>query len=195
VADNGVVHKIDSVLWPAFYDTEFWDLHESLTGFEILFDLLGRVDLRSALGRSTNLTVFAPTNDAFFALGVDTLALLIDPLHIVALEQLMAAHIATVVYPVELLVDNLTIESSGSGSISVTTSNYTIMVNDATILQEDILVRNGIVHSIDKVLGIADMAPTLTAPDSAPTLASRAFATTSWMWILQLTAVVACFFD
>jgi Fasciclin domain len=117
---------------------------------------------------------------------------LIDPLNTAALEQLMAAHIAHVVYPVDLLVDNLTIESLGCCSINVTTSNNTIMVNDATILQEDILVRNGIVHSIDKVLGISDIGPTLTAPDSAPASASRAIATTSWM--LKLAAVAACFF-
>jgi transforming growth factor-beta-induced protein len=79
MADNGVIHKVDGVLLPSFVSTDLIGLaNSSLSGdFTSLFkyfEVIGGQALLGAIG-DEGVTVFAPTDEAFAALGEETLAI------------------------------------------------------------------------------------------------------------------------
>lgn len=147
-ADNGVIHVIDRVLLPP-------DIATCAT-YGGLTSLVTAVGAAAALGDGTavvdalktaDLTVFAPSNSAFAALGTAPEgAALRDVLlyHVVGSRVLSSAIPGTAPSllqnrwnnPVTLLFNT----SSG------------VKVNDATVTLADIKCTNGIVHVIDKVL-------------------------------------------
>lgn len=75
-ASNGIIHRIGSVLDPGYMPTPtILEIAADNPDFSILADLVEEAGLARALGNERyNLTVFAPTNAAFEALGEDTLA-------------------------------------------------------------------------------------------------------------------------
>eukprot|EP00488_Nonionellina_sp_1-RS-2012_P002007 TRINITY_DN3577_c0_g1_i1.p1 TRINITY_DN3577_c0_g1~~TRINITY_DN3577_c0_g1_i1.p1 ORF type:complete len:106 (-),score=34.99 TRINITY_DN3577_c0_g1_i1:38-319(-) len=78
-AKNGIVHVINSVLLPLF-DTVV-DIATSLDAFSVLVAVVTKAGLVDALSESdAKYTVFAPTNDAFYAL-IDALGISVDELY------------------------------------------------------------------------------------------------------------------
>jgi transforming growth factor-beta-induced protein len=156
VAAFGVVHKIDSVLLPSFYEKDLLALKGTLAGFDILFDLIDRADISRNIG-SVDVTVLAPNDDAFVALGSSTLKRLIDPDNLAELQQLLASHVLTTVYPLSLFEDGTTLKSLGGLAINVTVTEDKVQFNEATVVNANVLALNGIVHTIDRVLGISPL--------------------------------------
>jgi uncharacterized surface protein with fasciclin (FAS1) repeats len=117
--------------------------------FNTLIAAAQAADLANTLANDGPFTVFAPTDDAFAALPAGTLdALLADPAtladillyHVVAGEVLAAD------------VVSLTSATTLQGSTVAIDASMGVMINDATVLQTDILASNGVIHVIDKVL-------------------------------------------
>jgi uncharacterized surface protein with fasciclin (FAS1) repeats len=93
----------------------------------------------SSLESTPQLTVFAPSNEA---LGDSS-----------DFASLTGAHVIVglVAYS-PLLVDGAVFQSQAGTDLSITSNpDGTILVNDATIIQNDIVIENGVVHVIDKV--------------------------------------------
>jgi transforming growth factor-beta-induced protein len=141
VAKNGVIHVIDSVIVPPTDDIVATAVAAGT--FTQLAAALTSADLVSALQAAGPFTVFAPTDEAFAALGTAPTG---D-----ALKNVLLYHVANgavgsgdlVAGPVPtLLTDkNLTIDLTGG-----------VKVNDATVTKANILTKNGIIHVVDKVL-------------------------------------------
>ena len=74
-ASNGVIHRINKVLNPEFAPVpSILEIAAGDENFSILADLVVKAGFDRALAHPrTNLTVFAPTNAAFEALGTETL--------------------------------------------------------------------------------------------------------------------------
>lgn len=106
-------------------------------------------DLVGTLTSEGPFTVFAPTDDAFNALGEDTLnAVLADKAKLTSIltyhvvpEKLMAADV----------LSKKTLVTAQGGELTVT-SEPSPKVNDANIVITDIEASNGVIHVIDKVL-------------------------------------------
>jgi uncharacterized surface protein with fasciclin (FAS1) repeats len=161
-ASNGVVHVIDAVLLPGAPDPEpqtIVDIAVATPELSTLVDALtlattaGGFDFVGAASNpDADLTVFAPTNAAFEALGAETLnAVLSDPAgaltdilsyHVLGTGEdaaaLLAAGQATT-----LLGQDVTIEFRDDGNV---------YINDSQVVIADIQASNGIVHVIDAVL-------------------------------------------
>jgi transforming growth factor-beta-induced protein len=141
VAKNGVIHVIDSVIVPPTDDIVATAVAAGT--FTQLAAALTSADLVSALQAPGPFTVFAPTDEAFAALGTAPTG---D-----ALKNVLLYHVANgavgsgdlVAGPVPtLLTDkNLTIDLTGG-----------VKVNDAMVTTANILTKNGIIHVVDKVL-------------------------------------------
>lgn len=158
---NGVVHVIDRTLMPpaktiAQIVSEYANA-SSNPQFTKLLQALQRTsgqstDLLAAAGAAGDLTVFAPTDAAFTALGVDLatvdLAVLTKILqhHIVGARvfssDLSTGSVATLYGSITVNVPNLTITGAKSGE---TAANL-----QSTLL--NIHATNGVIHVIDKVL-------------------------------------------
>ena len=168
LASNGVVQKVDTVLSPGFFGVDVFALGDSFVEFTILQELMDLIGLRGTEGE---FTVLAPVNEAFLALGNDTLAALKEDKE--ALGKILANHVIVGVYPSMFLANGLVLESLGGLNITVTVSAAiarqlatTIMFNDATVILADILAKNGIVHAIDTVL--IDPDPASDVPSILP---------------------------
>lgn len=100
---------------------------------------------------NASLTVFAPTNDALWALG-DTLdAALADPGGL--LTDVLAYHVVAGSNDAAALVAAGSATTLGGESVTITTPSYgRVQVNDATVVIADIQTANGIIHVIDAVL-------------------------------------------
>jgi transforming growth factor-beta-induced protein len=158
---NGVVHVIDRTLLPpsktiAQIVSEY---ATATTGaqFTKLLQALQRTsgqstDLLAAAGAAGNLTVFAPTDAAFEALGVD-----LASVDLTALTNILKHHIVNArVFSTDL----------STGSVGTLYNNVSINVTNLTVapaktgetaanLQPSLLnihATNGVIHVIDKVL-------------------------------------------
>jgi transforming growth factor-beta-induced protein len=119
--------------------------------FSTLARLLSEAGLSAPLGGPGTITVFAPNNAAFEALGPDQLAALeatpsllqrVLLTHVVGTEVLMSSQINDGQSVVSASQETLTFAVTASGT----------SVNGANILDADRIASNGVVHSIDQVL-------------------------------------------
>jgi transforming growth factor-beta-induced protein len=131
---------------------------QSLPQFSILVDAVVKAGLVDALSADGQLTVFAPTNDAFEALfatlgvnGVEDLtAAQLAPIltyHVIA-AKVMAADVQTGYVP--------TLNTTAPGNNSVllfADASSGVQLNGGTnVTATDVMASNGVIHVIDKVL-------------------------------------------
>jgi uncharacterized surface protein with fasciclin (FAS1) repeats len=96
------------------------------------------------------LTVLAPTDEAFARLPENLLHTLMTD--IPALKRVLMYHI---VFGDARLEDLKQIDEAPTGEGSIVAVEHTsgrVKVNDATVLESDILTDNGVIHVIDRVL-------------------------------------------
>lgn len=92
-----------------------------------------------------DLTIFAPSNHAFGAVGN-----LVKNMTDQQLEKLVQYHVVprNVMYSPQF--KNGTFKTSNGESITIAKINETVFVNSARVVHENILVNNGVVHVLDK---------------------------------------------
>jgi len=134
--------------------------------FTTLVSLLKQANLVDTLKGPGPFTVFAPTNDAFKKLPKNTVKNLTND----QLSAILKYHVlpAKVDAATAMAMTSPTSPPTVEGStLQVTTQNGTVMVNDAKVIQADIMASNGIIHAIDTVLMPPDVslgAATSTTP-------------------------------
>merc|ERR1740117_1858745 len=170
-ASNGVVHVIDSVLIPPVTAAPVPSIVERAVATPALSTLVsvltapGYEGLLAALGAPGTYTVFAPTNDALAAAGVDIrdVAAVSEVLkyHVVPNVAAFARDLQGVQMVPSLQGSNLLIQKSAAG----------VTVNNANVVVADVAASNGVVHVIDSVL----IPPVTAAP--VPSIVERAVAT------------------
>jgi transforming growth factor-beta-induced protein len=170
-ADNGVVHIIDNVLKPSFLYRSVVDLfrgtYSTLQNLALIAGLEGYL-------RDDTFTLFAPTNDAFNLLPATRISFLSSPAGNADLVEILQYHAVEAVFPSTFLENGVGLPTTQGKSISIRIVRGTIMANDATVIDADILALNGITHGIDRVLVIPDNAgqptnaPVAGRPTNAP---------------------------
>lgn len=97
-------------------------------------------------------TVFAPTNEAFNQLPEGTVQDLLQPENRERLTAILTYHVvegANMAADVQGMSSVTTLEGS---DLSISTSNGSVQVGDATVVQADVEASNGVIHAIDAVL-------------------------------------------
>ena len=149
LASNGVVHVIDAVLLPpagTVVDVVVnSDVHNTLETAVVA------AGLADALGGEGPFTVFAPTDDAFAALGQETIdALLADPTG--DLANILQYHVVEGKVYSSSLSNGQSATTLFGTDIFVTINDTAVFINQARVTVADILATNGVVHVIDAVL-------------------------------------------
>lgn len=142
---NGVIHVIDEVLLPPM------DIVDTAVaaGFSTLVTAVQAAGLEGALRGEGPLTVFAPTEDAFAALGDTLNDLIANP---TLLADILAYHVVDgEVYSANVAAGPVTMLNGDEANISVSEDGM-LMINDATIVTTDIVTSNGVIHVIDTVI-------------------------------------------
>lgn len=175
MADNGVIHVIDAVLMPpakTASEVNIVETAKAAGNFKTLVAALERTGLDSVLSDpSGTFTVFAPTDDAFAAVGekmINTLlanpSVLADILkqHVLAVEADSVAAMSLNGQALETVLGN-------ELNITINPETDRLLFAGANIVTKDIVTTNGIIHVIDSVI-IADVA----LPESYGTIADVA---------------------
>lgn len=130
---------------------------QSAGQFQTLLAAAQAAGLAGALADGDNLTVFAPSDDAFAALPAGTVDTLLKPENKDQLAAILSYH----VLPRELTSNMLpgrtihvkTIKGDGDRLLSVTkTRDGAVTVDGANVVAADISASNGVIHVIDKVM-------------------------------------------
>lgn len=123
------------------------ELAQSDDRFSILVDLVVRAELVDALSGDTELTVFAPTNDAFEALGVNP-----DDLSDGLLLDILTFHVTGgKILSGDLDLSN-TVEMLNGEKALVQALEGVVVNARATVVDADLEATNGVIHAIDDVL-------------------------------------------
>ncbi|OUV69314.1 MAG: hypothetical protein CBC89_01085 [Euryarchaeota archaeon TMED129] len=150
-ASNGVIHVIDTVLTPPA-DLVDIPTSASATGIHTsLVAALTAADLVSALQADGPFTVFAPTDDAFTAAGIDLATFDTDE-EIAALADILTYHVVSGQVMSTDLTDGMTATALNGDELSFTVSADAVTVSGATVTTADVMTSNGVIHVIDTVL-------------------------------------------
>jgi transforming growth factor-beta-induced protein len=141
-ATNGVIHVIDAVLLPP----TVVDLAVQNGSFETLVSAVTSAGLAETLSSAEGtFTVFAPTDDAFAALGMDVP----EDLTPILLYHVMDSP----VYSDEISSGIISSLNAGDPEIVVEVDGMGVMLNGAAkVIATDIVGTNGVIHVIDQVI-------------------------------------------
>lgn len=138
--------------------------------FERLMEITERdmppVALESMLAPQLDITIFAPTDDAFAALPPGVLEWLRSDDNVSELQRIFDHHVVATSYTLDELRSEAQsrvgeIESLIDGwPIQLTLAGEALKVDEATVVEGDIRAENGVIHAIDTVL-IPDTVPSL----------------------------------
>ena len=137
---NGVIHVIDKVLIPP---ADPVDIPTTAAGTGIHNSLVAAVvqaDLLATLEGDGPFTVFAPTDDAFTAAGID-LAALDTPEGKQTLSDILLYHVVASSVPASAVTDCMSANAVNGQPLSFTVGAG-VMVNDANVIQADVIASN-----------------------------------------------------
>ena len=150
-ASNGVIHVIDKVLMPP---ADLDDIPTIATGTGIhtaLVAALGQANLVTTLQGDGPFTVFAPTDEAFTAAGIDLSTFDTDE-EIATLVDILTYHVVSGNVLSTDLTDGMTAPALNTDILTFTVNADGVKVNDANVVSADVAASNGVIHVIDKVL-------------------------------------------
>ncbi len=146
-ADNGVVHVIDAVITQP---TSIVDIVVNSPRHETLEAAVIAAELDGALSADGTFTLFAPTDDAFAALGDLVATLLEDPTG--QLAEILKYHVVGATAMSGDLSDGDMFTTLEGSDIDVTINDDGVFINDAQVIFADYEAPNGVVHVIDAVI-------------------------------------------
>lgn len=124
-------------------------------GLSTLASALSTAKLVEAVDTTPSVTIFAPTNEAFSALGFD-----LSTLSAAELGDILKYHViaGTVGYS-SALKDEQDVETLSGDSVKIVKRDGKIFVNEAEVVQANVILNNGVVHVINGVSSPATFDP------------------------------------
>jgi uncharacterized surface protein with fasciclin (FAS1) repeats len=123
------------------------DIVASSKNHTILLTAVNEAGLVDTLKGKGPFTVFAPTDDAFKALGEDTIKKVLADKDL--LKKILLAHV--IVGKEAKAADVLKLDGQEVNGFKIDTKDG-VKIGEAKVIKADLLAGNGVVHVIDKVL-------------------------------------------
>ncbi|WP_372794017.1 fasciclin domain-containing protein [Pontiella sp.] len=146
-ASNGIIHVIDAVLLPPTLP----NIPETAAAAGIFTNLLAALQaagLDTVLTNKGPFTVFAPTDEAFAALGLTG----DDLLAVTNLADILLYHVVDGRLKADDAAAAEKLTTLLGEDVKVSVNDDTIFINDARVILADVAAENGIIHVIDMVL-------------------------------------------
>lgn len=120
--------------------------------FSLLETAVVRAGLATYLNNTANLTVFAPTNDAFLAAGLTESV--INSTSVATLQAILQYHVLTTIIPSGSVPagPNAEVTTAGGVKAFVTRNASGVFINGSKVVTADVNASNGFIHAIDAVL-------------------------------------------
>lgn len=119
--------------------------------FKTLVAAIDAADLAETLSGEGPFTVFAPTEEAFAALPPGTVDTLLKPENKETLIKILTYHVVPA-KAVSTDLESGDVNTVAGDPVSVTVESGAVTVNNANVVQADVMGSNGVIHVIDKVL-------------------------------------------
>jgi uncharacterized surface protein with fasciclin (FAS1) repeats len=120
--------------------------------FNTLAAALQAADLIATLKGKGPFTVFAPTDAAFAKLPAGTVEDLLKPENKAKLVEILTYHVVPGSVSSAQVVKMTSAKTVEGQSVKISTKNGGVMIDNATVVQADILASNGVIHVIDTVI-------------------------------------------
>ncbi len=125
------------------------DTAESAGAFNTLIAAIKAADLTATLEGPGPFTVFAPTDEAFEKLPADQLKALMQDKE--KLRAVITYHVVAGRVSARDLAGMSSATTMAGPALAIDTSSG-VKVNDAAVIQPDVMAANGVIHVIDTVL-------------------------------------------
>lgn len=124
--------------------------------FNTLLAAAQAAGLADTLASTDNITVFAPTDEAFSALPAGTVETLLKPENKAQLVAILSYHVVPQKIMAGEIADGTsevgTLKAAGDKTITVEKGSAGVTVDGAKVVTADIEASNGVIHVIDKVM-------------------------------------------
>jgi uncharacterized surface protein with fasciclin (FAS1) repeats len=150
-ASNGIIHGIDTVLDPEFMAPQsLLELAQGNENFSTLASLVEQAGFSRLLDSNFfDLTVFAPTNEAFSRLPAELLEAVQNDREV--LRFVLKNHILRPsIESTELTTGQ--VRTVGRTTLDIVVGDDGITVGPANVVDADIMASNGVLHVVDEVL-------------------------------------------
>ena len=156
MASNGVIHVIDAVLTPPAAEPAGPTLNipetaQSTGVHTSLVAALSHAGLVETLQGDGPFTVFAPTDEAFAAAGID-LSAFDTAEENETLSDILLYHVLSGAVPSSDVTDGLTVAMVNGDNASFAVTADGVTIEGANVTTADVETTNGVIHVIDKVL-------------------------------------------
>lgn len=148
---NGIIQVIDGVLLPPEKGQTIVEIASNDERFTTLVQAVKAAGLVDALSGETELTVLAPTDDAFAKLPEGTLPALRGR-NSEAIGAVLKNHVIAGSLSARDLAGREYVETLGGARLAVSIENGSLVVGGSRVVINDIAATNGIVHVIDAVI-------------------------------------------
>ena len=140
---------------PAFSGSYKKDIVDTAVGagsFTTLVAAVQAADLVDTLKGAGPYTVFAPTDEAFIKLPAGTVEDLLKPENKEKLQAILLYHVVPGKVSAADVVKLSSAKSASDMDLAIKVEGQSVMVNNARVIQTDIMTSNGIIHVIDTVM-------------------------------------------
>ncbi len=128
---------------------------QSDPNFSILVAAVVKTGLTDALANTPNLTVFAPVNSAFTAIGYTEASInaLTNPADIAALKSVLQYHVLAERIPASAITTaNIEKTTLNTQKLYATKTASGVYINGVNVVAADVSSSNGVIHAVSKVL-------------------------------------------
>lgn len=137
--------------------------------FKTLLKALDDTGLTAVIKAQPNMTLFAPTDAGFEGLPAGKMNELLQQENIATLQSILSYHlINTRVDSAKLVGSRGPVPTVANAPIYIDGTAQPVKVNNAVIVQADVMTSNGIIHVIDKPLSSQFVPPPPPAEEMAP---------------------------
>ncbi|MFK7740981.1 MAG: fasciclin domain-containing protein [Planctomycetota bacterium] len=151
MANNGIIHVIDSVMMPP---KNLVEVASEAGSFKTLLAAAKAAGLAGTLSSDGPFTIFAPTDEAFAKLGKDTISSLLMPENKAKLQAILKHHVVsgTVMAATAVkLTEAKTLNGTKLG-LKFDAEKKVLSVGAGKVIKADVVAGNGVIHVVDSVL-------------------------------------------
>ncbi|MGG6263929.1 fasciclin domain-containing protein [Leptolyngbya sp. AN03gr2] len=127
------------------------DLIENNPSLSTLSNVIDEADLGDTLEQGGPYTIFAPSDQAFAAIPAATRERLLRDENRALLRQILTNHVV----PGSLTASQLQsgqIQTQAGSPVNLQIDGQQVRINDAQVIQPDLLGANGVVHIVDRII-------------------------------------------
>lgn len=136
----------------AHHEKDIVDTAVKAGSFNTLVAAVTAADLVETLKSEGPFTVFAPTDEAFAKLPEGTVENLLKPENKEKLQAVLLYHVVPGKVTAAEVVKVSSAKTANDMELAIMVDGNTVKVNEAQVVQTDIMTSNGVIHVIDTVL-------------------------------------------